>query len=403
MKSPQTTYMPLLEIWKATKDSVLMMNLETIVKMAGDGQLKDGSETSTELRQFLTEVDSKKLAEYATYCTDHAFTKSGQVLQDVVNEIGRRLGFTAENGRYQGIRSDIGYDGIWSVGSDSLVIEVKTTNAYTIKLDVIATYRNRLAEAGRVPHDSPILIVIGRDETESLEAQVRGSRHSLAMRIIGIEALIKLMEVNLSTSSKEVTEKIHTILKPIEYTRIDKIVDVIFTAAEDKDFDIDSVGEPLDYQDKNGQKVYATPQSTPKVIIEKKKQNAIEVLGLKLDKVLVKKKYSLYSDQNEIIHAAVAISKRYERSEGFYWYAYHEVQRQFLSESSDSFMVFGMSDLDVVFALPYLKLEELRDKLNSTIREDGREYKHIFIYVDGGKYTMRLKAGEEVDLSSYRI
>lgn len=31
--------MPLLEIWKATKDSVLKMNLETIVKMAGDGQL----------------------------------------------------------------------------------------------------------------------------------------------------------------------------------------------------------------------------------------------------------------------------------------------------------------------------------------------------------------------------
>jgi hypothetical protein len=394
--------MPLLEIWKATKDSVLMMNLETIVKMAGDGQLKDGSETSAEFRQFLTEVDSKKLAEYATYCTDHAFTNSGQVLQDVVNEIGRRLGFTAENGRYQGVRNDIGYDGIWSVGSDSLVIEVKTTNAYTIKLDVVAAYRDRLAETGRVPNDSPILIVIGRDETESLEAQVRGSRHAWAMRIIGIEALIKLMEVNLSTSSKEVTEKIHAILKPIEYTRIDKIVDVIFTASEDKDLDIDVV-EPLDYQDKTGQKVYATPQSTPKEIIEKKKQNAIEVLGFKLGKVLVKKKYSLYSDQNGSVHAAVAISKGYERSEIFYWYAYHEVQRHFLRESSDGFMVFGMSDLDVVFAIPYLKLEELRDRLNSTIREDGREYKHIFIYVDGEKYTMRLKAGEEIDLNSYRI
>jgi hypothetical protein len=395
--------MPLLQIWKATKDSVLMMNLETIVKMAGDGQLKDGSETSAEFRKFLTEVDSKKLAEYATYCTDHAFTNSGQVLQDVVNEIGRRLGFTAENGRYQGVRNDIGYDGIWSAGSDSLVIEVKTTNAYTIKLDVIAAYRDRLAEVGKVLHDSPILIVIGRDETESLEAQVRGSRHAWAMRIIGIEALIRLMEVNLSTSSKEVTEKIHTILKPIEYTRIDKIVDVIFTASEDKDLDIDGVGEPLDYQDKTGQKVYATPQSTPKEIIEKKKQNAIEILGLKLDKVLVKKKYSLYSDQNGSVHAAVAISKRYERTEIFYWYAYHEVQRQFLSESIDGFMIFGMSDLDVVFALPYLKLEELRDKLNSTIREDKLEYKHIFIYVDGEKYTMRLKAGEEIDLSACRI
>jgi hypothetical protein len=223
------------------------------------------------------------------------------------------------------------------------------------------------------------------------------------MRIIGIEALIKLMEVNLSTSSKEVTEKIHTILKPIEYTRIDKIVDVIFTAAEDKDLDIDSVGEPLDYQDKNGQKVYATPQSTPREVIEKKKQNAIEALSHKLDKVLVKKKFSLYSDQNGSIHAAVAISKRYVRSDTYYWYAYHEVQRQFLSEAASGYMTFGMADLDSVFAVPYPKLEELRGRLNSTIREDGREYKHIYIYLEGGAYTMRLKAGEEIDLSPYLV
>lgn len=395
--------MPLLEIWKATRDSVLKMNLETIIKMAGDGHLKDGSETSTEFRQYLLEVDSKKLAEYATYCIDHAFTNSGQVLQDVVNEIGRRLGFIAENGRYQGVRNDIGYDGIWTSGSDSLVVEVKTTNAYTIKLDVIAGYRDRLAEVGRVPHDSPILIVIGRDETESLEAQVRGSKHSWAIRIIGIEALIKLMEVNLSTSGKEVTEKIHAILKPIEYTRIDKIVDVIFTTAEDKEFDIDGLSQTLDYEGRAEQRAYATPQSTPKEIIEQRKQIAIQQLGYKLDSTLVKKKYSLYSDQNGGVHAAVAISKRYVRSETFFWYAYHEVQRQFLSESPVGYMVFGMADLDTVFAIPYGRLEELREKLNSTVREDGREYKHIFIYVDADKYTLRLKAGEDVDLSGYRI
>jgi len=45
-------------------------------------------------RQFLTEIDSKKLASFATYCLENAFTDSGQVLQDLVNEIGRRLGLT---------------------------------------------------------------------------------------------------------------------------------------------------------------------------------------------------------------------------------------------------------------------------------------------------------------------
>ena len=230
--------MPLLEIWKATRESVLKMTLEAIVRIAGDGQLRDGSETSIEFRQFLTEVESEKLAEYATHCIENGFNGSGQVLQDVINEIGRRLGFVAENGRYQGVRNDIGYDGIWSCNSESLVIEVKTTDAYTIKLDVIARYRDRLVDAQRVPKDTPILLVIGRNDTESLEAQVRGSKHAWSMRIIGIDALIKLMEVNLSTLSNEVTEKIHTILRPFEYTRIDKIVDVVFTAAEDKENEI---------------------------------------------------------------------------------------------------------------------------------------------------------------------
>ena len=30
--------MPLLEIWKATRESVLKMNLEAIVRIAGDGR-----------------------------------------------------------------------------------------------------------------------------------------------------------------------------------------------------------------------------------------------------------------------------------------------------------------------------------------------------------------------------
>lgn len=211
--------MPLLEIWNAARESILKMNVEAIVRIAGqDGQLKDGSETAEEFRQFLREVDSEKLIEFASYWFENAFHGSGQVLQDLINEVGRRLGFQVENGRYQGVRNDIGFDGIWSADGESLVVEVKTTDAYTIKLDVIARYRDRLVESQRIPRDTPILLVIGRNDTESLEAQVRGSRHAWAMRIIGIEALMKLMKVNLTTSSDQVTAKIHKILRPFEYT-----------------------------------------------------------------------------------------------------------------------------------------------------------------------------------------
>lgn len=391
--------MPLLEIWKATRDSVLKMNLEAIIRIAGDGNLRDGSETSVEFRQFLSEVEGNKLSEYANYCLENSFHNSGQVLQDIVSEIGRRIGFTVENGRYQGVRNDIGFDGIWSSGNTSFVIEVKTTDAYTIKLDVIASYRDRLVEAGRIPKESPILLVIGRNDTQSLEAQVRGSKHAWSMRIVGIDALIKLMEVNLTTSSREITEKIHAILQPIEYTRIDKIVDVIFSAAEDKNVEVEQIFDPAI----EGAKEYSAPITTPKEILDFKKLQAIQLLSNKLDKVLVKRKNSLFSDQTDSVHAAVAVSKKYERSEEYYWYAYHEVQRQFISESPEGFMIFGMVDLDNAFALPYAELEKLRERLNSTIRENGSEYKHIYIYKDGNSFTLRLKGGDEITLKSYEI
>ena len=387
----------LLDIWRSTKETFLKMNLEQIV--ANAGQLKDGSVASAAFRQFLQEVDSQKLSEYAMFCIGN--THYGEVLQDIVNEIGRRIGFTVENGRYAGVKNEIGFDGIWKTSNENFVIEVKTTTTYQIKLDVIATYRDKLADLGRVKEDSPILIVIGRDDTEALEAQVRGSKYAWSIRIIGIGALIKLMEVNLSTSTKEVTEKIHTILKPIEYTRIDKIVDVIFSAAEDKE-EIEELSD-LDTAEHKKDKNYSSPQVTQREIIDSKKTQSIENLSKLLDRVLIKKKNSLYSDKNGEVHAAVAVSKRYERSEEFYWYAYHEVQRQFLSESKDGYMIFAMADLDESFSIPYSYLEKIRDKLNSTIRQNGTEYKHIFIYMNKNHFTMRLKGGEDLDISEFKL
>jgi hypothetical protein len=378
------------------------MNLEAIIRIAGDGQLKDGSETSVEFRQFLTEVESEKLAEFATYCIENSFTSSGQVLQDVINEIGRRLGFKAENGRYQGVKNDIGFDGIWSSSNESLVVEVKTTDAYTIKLDVIARYRDRLVEENRVPKDTPILLVIGRNDTESLEAQVRGSRHAWSMRIIGIDALIKLMEVNLSTLSNEVTEKIHTILRPFEYTRIDKIVDVVFTAAEDKENEIEEL-EVIDVEEAN--ESTSTQVRTPKEILVQKKNECIKKVSEKYGRPIQKKKHSMYSDSSDEIRVIASISKRYEKSETFYWYAYHdEPQRKFLSDAKIGLMVFGLTDLDIAFAVPYEVLESNWNNLYETTKKNGQVYKHIYIYLTDGKFYLRVREkGTEIELSHFAL
>lgn len=399
--------MPLLEFWRNSRESVEKMKLETIVRIAGDGDLKDGSEASKEFREFLTLVDSDKLAEFASYCLDTPFQSSGQALQDIVNEIGQRLGFRVEWGRYQGVRNEVGFDGIWFSGEHAIVVEVKTTNAYTINIETIAKYRDRLQELNRISKNSSILLVLGREDTDSrpIEAQVRGSIHAWTMRIVGVDALVKLMDINLSTQSNEVLEKIHTILQPFDYTRIDKIVDVVFTTAEDIEREIEEEATPTPSAEFTAPREYRTPEKTPQVEIENKKKVLVHRLATRCSVSLQKKRHSMYADKDNQVHAVIAISKRYEDSERRYWYAYHaEPQRQFLSEGKQGFMVFGMSDANDAFAIPFKLLENYWTEFFSTTRKNGKEYKHIYIVQKDSNWFLRVRrAGTEVPLAPYAI
>jgi hypothetical protein len=54
-----------------------------------------------------------------------------------------------------------------------LLVEVKTTDAYRIPLNTIAGYRERLIDNKEFDEDgSSILIVVGRNDTGELEAQI---------------------------------------------------------------------------------------------------------------------------------------------------------------------------------------------------------------------------------------
>jgi hypothetical protein len=398
--------MPLTAIWKATPATILGMNISAILNIATNGdRLRDGSDGAREFREFLGEIDAKKLSEFAVYCVENAFPDSGQVLQDLVNEIGRRLGFKAENGRYQGVRNDIGFDGIWSDNEGSIVVEVKTTDAYTIKLDTVARYRDRLVENGRVGKDAPILLVIGRNDTSSLEAQVRGSRHAWSMRIVSVDALIKLMDVNLSTSSAAVTEKIHTILRPMEYTRIDEIVDVVFTTIEDKE---SSVREDLEAEiedvDQAPPTAYPTPDRTPKEILAQRKQGAVDLVSKMQGVSLIRKRHSMYASPDDDLRVVVAVSKRYER-DGGYWYAFHDnPQRSYLRDASTGFLVLSMVDQNFVHAIPITVLDQHWDDLGETVRPNGAVYKHLSVFNSDGKFVIRLRgANKFFSIDEYRL
>lgn len=226
--------MPLLAFWQSNPNAAEQLSIEQVVSLAGDGVLKDGSSCSEEFRGYLKQIRSIKIAGYIEHCLSAGFTRGGMVLQDLINELGRRLDYEVTNGRYQGTVNSIGFDGIWvSPEGHTIVTEVKTTDSYRISLDAIADYRVKLIDGGRINARSSILIIVGRQDTGELEAQVRGSRHAWDIRLISTEALIKLVQLKENAEGPETGRKIRSLLIPMEHTRLDQMIDVVFTTAKD--------------------------------------------------------------------------------------------------------------------------------------------------------------------------
>ena len=178
--------MTLTSLWKEQKSQLEGKHVRQIISFAGDGKLKDNNQTSKEFRDFLYNISSNQLKQYLDESVTEKFDDSGFVLQDIVNQIGTRLGFIVSYGRYRGTQGEIGYDGLWEFpDGHTVVVEVKTTDAYQINLETIAKYRREIIKEGKASEeDSSILIVIGREErdTSNLEAQIRGSRFAWNIR-----------------------------------------------------------------------------------------------------------------------------------------------------------------------------------------------------------------------------
>jgi len=362
--------MPLLSFWKSNREEVLKLNVEQVVSSAGDGVLRDGAESSAEFRGFLQEVASDRLFDYARHCLESSFPRSGLVLQDIVNELGRRLGFDVENGLYQGKKNSVGFDGIWHSPDGDLIVEVKTTDYVTISLDKLARYKDRLVESQRVPRSASTLIVVGREDTGALEAQVRGSRFAWDMRLISVERLIKLVQIKEKSDDPATLRQIRQLLQPFEYTKIDRIIDVIFTTASDVE-NREELTALVDITVDG----YVQNRTDPE-LLNKKRQDAVESFASIKGKVLVKSSRTLFWSADKQLRVCCAVSKRYEGDYQPYWYAFLPKWDEFLSEGAESFLILACMDRAEAYAVPYAWLADNKQHLNVTDRGE-RSYWHI--------------------------
>jgi hypothetical protein len=388
---------PLSSLLKSDPAQIDRLSIQQIVNFCGDGELTDTSECSRHFREYLQIAKSGDLIKYVQACLQSSFNRSGNVLQDVVNEFGRRLEYTVENGLYQGRKNAIGFDGLWTdTSGHTIVVEVKTTDAYRINLDVIGGYRDQLIRSGKITNGSSILLVVGREDTGDLEAQVRGSRHAWIIRIISADALAKLVTLKENTEIAS-AGKIHELLIPFEYTRLDKIIEIAFTVAEeagDTGIEEEAEIEPDKETDPRKQR------HTPRNLIEQVRSEIVVALSNSYSP-LIKKSKALYWSVDKSVRAAVTISKVYEK--GGFWYAHHPQWDQFLADAKTGLLVLGCIGRREAYAIPHSWIQAKLDDLYVTEREKGK-YWHLVLQPDEeGKLLLRMRDGESESIEKFKI
>jgi hypothetical protein len=378
------------------------LSIEQVLALCGTGKLTDNSTCSKEFCEYLQVAKTDSLIKYLRTCLQEKFDAGPLVLQDVVNEFGRRLDYTVENGLYKGKVNAIGFDGLWAdVDGRSIIVEVKTTDTYRINLDTIAGYREALVTAGKVSKDSSVLIVVGRQDTGDLEAQVRGSKHAWTIRIISADALATLVALKENTEQADSVKRIHELLVPFEYTRLDRIIEIAFTVTEDAKAALEEEQATLPADLSSSANEGSTKQQhTSPEIIAAVRANIIAALSVKYSP-LVKKSRALYWSADKSMRVVVTVSKRY--GESGYWYAYHLPWDEFLSEGQAGLYVLGCVGRNEAFAIPYEWIHARVESLNFTEREDGKHW-HILVYpTDDGRLVLRLKNGKNESLDAFKL
>ncbi|MDB4950090.1 MAG: hypothetical protein JWM27_2739 [Gemmatimonadetes bacterium] len=406
--------MSLSSILRANPEQLRGKLVRQIIAFAGDGRLLDGSSAASEFREYLRNVPSGDLARYADECLAEKFENGGLALQDIVNQLGRRLGFIVEDGRYRGVAGAIGFDGIWdSPDGHHIVVEVKTTSTFQIELDTIASYRRELIRSGRITEDrSSILIVVGRDQTDDLEAQIRGSRHAWEIRLISVDGLKRLVDLKEDLDDPSIARKVSEILIPYEYTRVDRIIDLVFSATEEVLHD--QIPQALDIADGAAAGSLLKPTQQPTMDIAVDAGPAVDRAGPMMFNaacaqrisavfraVLLKRSRTLFSSPDESIGVVCLVSK--EHPGGVYWYGYQDYARDSLKGFPNAYVAFGCGSPERIIVIPWNDVEQWLGGMNITDRE-GHKFWHVKIFFDGNAVVLHRKAGQlRVDLSKYLI
>lgn len=208
------------------------LSLKLLVELAGE--LSDGSPGSQKFREKLQEEASiEDVSDFLDEALEGADTYHNRALQDIVNNVGQRLGFEVEYGEYQPAGYPR-YDGLWrstdlETEEVHLVVETKKTPGFQISpSQQPGEYMDRLVEEEGFEEKQVYgLIVVGEDGDDigSVVASVRGSEYRNRIRVITCTRLLRLLE--MASEGGLNRKQTAQVLLPMDTVNIGSLVDLI--------------------------------------------------------------------------------------------------------------------------------------------------------------------------------
>lgn len=198
------------------------------------GEFKDGSQASEKFRELLRDEETtvESIEDWMREVLEGSQAYHNRALQDIINNIGERLGFEVVYGPYSGKSGEIAYDGWWkSPGTDDkkdthLIVESKKSTTYTIDPNQIGGYMEKLAEQeGIDPKTIYGLYVVGGEDPKSMVTLIRGSQYRDRVRVITSDSLLRLLKIQEKSGLTH--DKVSDILLPIDAVNVGELVGLI--------------------------------------------------------------------------------------------------------------------------------------------------------------------------------
>lgn len=208
------------------------LTLGVLIDLAGE--LEDGSRASEKLREKLQKAaDLEDIENLLSESLGGSETYHNRALQDIVNNIGERLGFEVDYGAYQPTRSEPSSDGLWVTSNIEerdvfLVAETKKSTSYTINPEnQPGSYMDKLAdEEGLDENQVYGIIIVGEDRNlNSIVHSVRGSQYRNRIRVITCQRLIELLSMMVDNDLSH--EQVARVLLPMDTVNVGAIVELM--------------------------------------------------------------------------------------------------------------------------------------------------------------------------------